>query len=250
MSQPTFNISDPHPEGNQPKNLQHTLELFAQHHPWSSLENAFFHMLNLRNLHPRSGAGTTFDFPTQWTYWFFETKKHWLQNRNLTVCECGFGSGYSSVMFLTATTEGPWTEGSRLIEFDLGIDTKMDYDRKKAISVQYIKETFGSRAEFVWGDIDETIPSFPERNVCDVVLIDVSYVNMKGVKLMKMLAKKSAIVFMADSAHNDHGELEKYFEVDQRYEIDSINPANWLSQSSHRKKPGPETKGWLVGHYI
>ena len=91
---------------------------------WSSLDMAYFHMLNVRNAHPFAGQGSIFDSSTQWQTYFWEAKKLFQKlGDDMTICEVGFGAGYSALMLLSATTSGPWKKGAKFVEFELSLNS-------------------------------------------------------------------------------------------------------------------------------
>lgn len=199
--------SAPKPHGSLEKHLSSVIDTYADSAtaPLATPEYFYFHMLNLRNAQPdRQRFGTIGDWHTQWLVYFHHTHRAWLEHTHthidanslgmhgsdagqvnaFRVCDIGFGPGFSSILFLTATTSGdplttnsPWQQGAAVVNFDLGLDEEKDpYTPSKKVAYPHIYRTFGtSRFTSVTGESVSTIPAFAKAHPgfkCDVIHID------------------------------------------------------------------------------
>ena len=106
----------------------------------------YLQMLNLRNAQKFSvwPGGSILDHHSQWQTYFWFTKQKYLEIGNdITICEIGMGPGYSSAMFLVATTSGDWKNGGILHQFDNGFDSWSMYGPRKRTAFPFLNETFG-----------------------------------------------------------------------------------------------------------
>ena len=84
-------------------------------------------------------------------------------SRNNQVCEAGFNSGHSALMWLRLNPQ------AKLISFDVGLHDDV------TSSAEYIHKRFPGRFELILGDSEVTVPSYIKNNPsfrCNVVHID------------------------------------------------------------------------------
>ena len=248
---------EPNSNGNQPPNLNGILANLEYVNSWSTIRNAYWHMLNLRNSQPfEAWGGSIFDFPSQWQTYFWYTSMKYIENQNMNICEIGIGPGYSALNFLVATTSGPWTEGAKLFQFDIGF--KHSYKKRKKIALEYFNKYFNGRIFQYWGDSSKVVKKFARNNtefICDIVHIDGAHTLnglMEDIQAMKLLVRNNSIVFIDDyQLHPLRTAISAltYFEIDEIYKEKALKHSDWMAQSVYLEKPEPDEKVYVRGHY-
>lgn len=170
-------------------------------------ENAYHHMLKIRSLQPKGLVhGHIGFFPIQ------AFKYYWIA-RKLTidylgsgksfpvVCEVGFGTGMSSSIFLTATSDSHSTKiGAPYYLFDC----QSCQGDAKSEALEYLKGVFPNRIRLQDGLSGDTLPAFylsHTDTACDIISIDGSHTYpdvLYDIRHAAKLAHKDTIVLFDD----------------------------------------------------
>ena len=180
----------PRPTRSQARHdIQRTLEYFSLTTKHNVYENVYHHMAQLRRFQPPSLIiGHIAMFPMQ-AFKYYWIVRHVAMDRALaglpppTTCEIGFGSGMSTAIFLTATsdTASPKRGGTHY-NFDcphcggVGEEGKQTLTKSKNLGFDYLFSVFGGdRLKKIVGPSHEQLPKLALEQpglTCDVLSID------------------------------------------------------------------------------
>ena len=165
-------------------------------------------------------------------------------------------------IFLVASTTGDWTKGSKLYEFDKGIDKI--YGERKKVAFDYLEETFGDRFHVEIGNSENTVKKMKEKNsewMCDIVHIDGDHepIGLRADILnMHEIAHEETLLFLDDLNYRFVPDVVKEFEdkkiieVLHRYQQSSVSE-DWMIDSGWQpvKNRGKrQEKIYAVGRFL